>query len=138
MNDKWYCKRKSSDEIASMGIEAVTIIAAPHKQWNYSSMWSAALDNYKYFKNSGIISEEVILSGTEKISEATKGKNPVRVGDIMYLQWDKDYPHHATIISKIENDMIYYATHTNPRKEEPLSNFFEENGDSKAYILKVK
>ncbi len=23
-------------------------------------------------------------------------ENPVKVGDIMYLQWDKDYPYHAT------------------------------------------
>ena len=51
----------------------------------------------------------------------------------MYLQFDRDYPHHATIISKIENGMIYYAAHTNSREEEPLSNFFKENRNGKAY-----
>ncbi len=139
MDDKWFCKRKSSEEIASMGIEAATIIIAPRKQWNYSSMWSYALDNYKYFKNSGIICEEVVLNGSEKISEVTKGKNPVRVGDIMYLQFDRDYPHHATIISKIENGRIYYAAHTAPYfDDKSLIDFFAEYPNGKAYILKIK
>lgn len=139
MDDKWFCKRKSSEEIAGMGIEAATIIIAPHKQWNYSGMWSTAFDNYKYFKNSGIISEEVVLSGTEKIKEVTKGKNPVRVGDIMYLQFDRDYPHHATIISKIENGKIYYAAHTAPHfDDKSLIDFFAEYPNGRAYILKIK
>lgn len=56
----------------------------------------------------------------------------------MYLKWDKDYPHHATIISKIEDDMIFYAAHTEPRKEEKLSNFFKKDSQRTAYILKIK
>ena len=38
--------------------------------------------------------------------------------------------HHATIISKIEDDEIYYAAHSSPRQYEPLSPHLlrEENG----------
>ena len=56
----------------------------------------------------------------------------------MYLQWEDEHPHHATIISKIENDMIRYAAHTTPREEEKLSAFFNENKNGTAYILKIK
>ena len=56
----------------------------------------------------------------------------------MYLKWDKDYPHHATIISKIKDDMIYYAAHTDAYDEKPLSAFFNGDKSGTAYILKIK
>ena len=65
-------------------------------------------------------------------------KNPVKAGDVMYLQFDEDYPHHATIISKVENGMIYYAAHTRDTDREPLSSFFFFFLDDQAYILRIK
>ena len=108
-------------------------------KWNYTPAWSAAKDQYEYLKNSNIVTGETILSNIEDISiSINDAENPVKVGDIMYLKWDKDYPHHATIISKIEDDMIFYAAHTESRKEEKLSNFFNNNKNGVAYILKIK
>lgn len=63
---------------------------------------------------------------------------PVKVGNIMYLKFDQDRPHHATIISKIDNGMIYYAAHTTPQDGKKLSEFFEEHLNGSAYILKIK
>ncbi len=34
--------------------------------------------------------------------------------------------------------MIYYATHTDSYQEKPLSNFFNDNKNGVAYILKIK
>ena len=65
-------------------------------------------------------------------------KNPVKAGDVMYLQFDEDYPHHATIISKVESGMIYYAVHTRDTDREPLSSFFAAYPDDQAYILRIK
>ena len=65
-------------------------------------------------------------------------KNPVKAGDVMYLKFDEDYPHHATIISKVENGMIYYAAHTRDTDREPLSSFFAAYPDDQAYILRIK
>ena len=56
----------------------------------------------------------------------------------MYLQQDKDYPHHATIIRKIENNMIFYAAHTNSQEKKPLFEFFDDNKNGIAYILKIE
>ena len=45
------------------------------------------------------------------------------MGDVMYLQFDEDYPHHATIISRVKNGMIYYAAHTHPNNYKSLVDF---------------
>ena len=62
----------------------------------------------------------------------------MKAGDVMYLKFDEDYPHHATIISKVENGMIYYAAHTRDTDREPLSSFFAAYPDDQAYILRIK
>lgn len=83
--------------------------------------------------------EETILNRAKDIAAAINDTEiPVKIGDIMYLKWDKDYPHHATIISKIENSMIYYTAHTDSYNKKPLSEFFNDNKNGVAYILKIK
>ena len=64
--------------------------------------------------------------------------NLVKAGDVMYLKFDEEYPHHATIISKVEDGMIYYAAHTRDTDREPLSSFFTAYPEGKAYILRIK
>ena len=134
MNKVWYCKRKDSNIMLDFVKKF-----RPDKQWDCSPRWSVALENYNYFKNSYILSEEIVLNGAEEIGDATKGDKPVRMGDIMYLQFDgKTYPHHATIVSEVKDGMICYAAHTEPREKEELSNFFNNYKNGKAYILKIK
>lgn len=70
-----------------------------YSDWNYTPAWSAAKDQYEYLKNSNIVTGETILSNIEDISISINvAENLIKVGDIMYLKWDKPYPHHATII----------------------------------------
>lgn len=131
MNEYWHCYRKNE-------INPIELFK-PNLKWSYTEAWSVAKTQYEYLKNSDMITQEVVLNSADEIASAINdSENPVKPGDIMYLKWDKDYPHHATIISKIENGMIYYAAHTREVGTEPLSNFFSKYSDGQAYILKIK
>ena len=134
MNEYWHCYPKNPKEV-----NPLYHLIDRFNNWNCTPAWSAAKDQYEYLKNSNIVIGEMILNNTKDITSAiNNSEKPVKIGDIMYLQWDKDYPHHATIISKIENDMIFYAAHTNSQEKKPLSEFFDNNKNGIAYILKIK
>ena len=134
MNEYWHCYPRNVKEVNSIYALIFNFI-----KWSYTPAWSAAKDQYEYLKNSNIVTGETIISNPEDIAaEINDPENPVKVGDVMYLQWEKDYPHHATIISKIENDMIHFAAHTDPYDEKPLYKFFNEKKNGTAYILKIK
>ena len=127
MNGDWYCE-SSWDPRA---------LYNPNYNWNWSKLWSGAKEQYEYLKNSNIISEEVVITSVDQITD-TINNSEIKVGDIMYLKFDQDRPHHATIISKIEDGMIFYAAHSNGRDDYPLWQFFNEHKDGSAHILKIK
>lgn len=134
MNEYWHCYPKNPKEV-----DPLFHLIDRFNNWNCTPAWSAAKGQYEYLKNSNIVIGKMILNSTKDITSAiNNSEKPVKVGDIMYIQWDKDYPHHATIISKIENDMIFYAAHTNSQEKNPLSEFFDNNKNGIAYILKIK
>ncbi len=86
-----------------------------------------------------MVKEEIILTGPDQIAAAANDpKNPVKAGDVMYLKFDEEYPHHTTIVSKVENGMIYYAAHTHPNDYKSLSAFFSEYPNGQAHILRIK
>ncbi len=134
MNEYWHCYPRNVEEVNPIYALVFNFI-----KWSYTPAWSAAKDQYEYLKNSNIVTGETIISNPEDIAAAINDpENPIKVGDVMYLKWDKDYPHHATIISKIKDDMIYYAAHTDAYDEKPLSAFFNGDKSGTAYILKIK
>ena len=134
MNEYWHCYPRNVEEVNPIYALIINSI-----KWSYTPAWSAAKEQYEYLKNSNIVTGETIISNPEDIAAAINDpENPIKVGDVMYLKWDKDYPHHATIISKIKDDMIYYAAHTDAYDEKPLSAFFNGDKSGTAYILKIK
>ncbi len=134
MNEYWHCYLKNIEDV-----NPFYHLLDKFNEWNYTPAWSAAKDQYEYLKNSNIVTGETILSSIEDISTAINdSENPVKVGDVMYLKWDKDYPHHATIISRIENDMIFYAAHTSPQDYKSVAEFFKEYKNGNVYILKIR
>ena len=111
----------------------------PELRWSYTEAWSVAREQYEYLKNSNMVKEEIILTGPDQIAAAANDpKNPVKAGDVMYLKFDEEYPHHATIISRVKNGMIYYAAHTNPNDYKSLADFFSEYPNGQAHILRIK
>lgn len=134
MNEYWHCYLRNIEDV-----NPLYHLLDTFNKWKYTPAWAAAKDQYEYLKNSNIVTGETILSSIEDISTAiNSSENPVKVGDVMYLKWDKDYPHHATIISKIEDDMIFYAAHTSPQDYKSVAEFFKEYKNGNAYILKIK
>ncbi len=134
MNEYWHCYPRNVKEVNPIYALIFNFI-----KWSYTPAWSAAKDQYEYLKNSNIVTGETIISTPEDIAAAINDpENPVKVGDVMYLQWEDEHPHHATIISKIKGDMIHFAAHTDPYDEKPLSAFFNEKKNGTAYILKIK
>ena len=132
-NSDWYCFYSPNS-----GLNIQRIIR-PYKNWIYSKAWSCAYEQYKYFKNSGLTYDEIVINSVNEIAPVASGeKGRVRIGDIMYMQWDKPYPHHAAIITSLRDGMIYYNAHTIPRDDEPLENFFSSNSNGKVYILRIK
>lgn len=129
MNGDWYCNPDLNPRA----------LFDQNYNWKWSILWSGAKEQYEYLKNSNIVSEEVVITGVDEITAAINDpENPVKVGDVMYLKFDQDRPHHATIISKIEDGMVYFAAHTDSYDAKPLSQFFNDNQNGSAYILKIK
>lgn len=132
MNGYWFCYPRENyfNPLA---------LFLPYLNWNFTDAWSSAKVQYEYLKNSNIVTEEVVTTSVDQIATTINDpESPVKVGDIMYLQWNKDHPHHATIISKIEDGMIFFAAHTKPYDAKPLSEFFNEHPNGSAHILKIK
>ena len=130
MNDYWFCHHREN-------YFNPRALYKPDLNWNHTDAWSAAEEQYEYLKNSNIVSEEVVITSVDQITDATNNSE-INVGYIMYLKFDQDRPHHATIISKIGDGMVYFAAHTDSYDAKPLSQFFNDNQNGSAHILKIK
>lgn len=110
----------------------------------YSSIWSAAKNQYDYFSNpkNGYSNGTIdIGSYDRKNSDNTKrdiqqAAQTVQPGDLLY--WDDgDGVHHATIVTKVENGHIYYSGNTDSKKDADLEQAMKGNGES-IHIVKLK
>ena len=98
--------------------------------WNISENWRKADNEYEYFKGKNYSKEVITIDSPSEISNAI-AHNKIQVGDLMYFDEDGDgIPNHATIISKINRDMIYYAAHTEPRRMQKLTYFLDGTPES--------
>ena len=55
-------------------------------------------------------------------------------GDLLYFSKNGISAHHATIVTKVDGSMIYYAGHTSPAFDKPLSSGI---GSETVFIIKV-
>lgn len=56
----------------------------------------------------------------------------------MYFDDDANgNPNHATIISSVDSNMIYYSAHTSSRFDEPLTTYLDHSGGY-VYIIIMK
>lgn len=127
MNEEWYFLPKEGFDFGN--------VTSPNNKWSVGESWKIAKTQYEYFKNYDIMSQKVIINSGNNIAEAIRDVN---IGDIMYLQWDKENPHHATIITDKRDDMIFYSAHTRNVANDPLGAFFKNNPEYRAYILRIR
>jgi hypothetical protein len=106
--------------------------------WDVSESWRMASSQYNYFSNeaNGYINGDVININSKDEIQNVANNMGVQEGDLLYFMGkEAENPHHAAIISKIENGEIYYAAHTKSRREQPLS---ESIGNEKVLIIRIK
>lgn len=106
--------------------------------WDVTPAWRLAADQYNYFKdpNNGFINENVItIDNIDDIAKnATSGL--IQTGDLMYFaDCDAEDPHHATMISKVDNGEIYFTGHTSSRFDRELSKSMD---GQKVYIIPIR
>lgn len=91
---------------------------------SYTPEWSAVKNHQKYIIQN-ITERLTIINSGSNLKKEIKTFN-LRKGDVMYFNSGRGYTH-ATIISKVTDNMIYYAGHSNNRSMEKITNFLNEN-----------
>lgn len=106
--------------------------------WDVSESWRKVKDNLEFFSCKNYSANYFTISNLNNLEHQIKTYN-IEKGDLMYLEWHgSNGPHHATIISKVDKNMIYYAGHTGSQIRKPISEFFKEYTDAKIHILKIR
>ena len=106
--------------------------------WDVSDAWRLAKRQFDYFSNKyhGFINGEVLQLWTVEGMEYNIENSNIQVGDLMYFAEKEDRKiYHATIISKIEDNKIYFAGHTSDRKEQDLTGYFDSN---MVFIIRIR
>ncbi len=104
--------------------------------WDVEFSWSVAEDQFYYFSNpaNGYINGDVITISSPSGIESVAKYGGVQQGDLMYFMNGEDGIHHSTIITRVENGMIYFAGHTAPCFDRPLG---ISMGSEVIYIIRI-
>lgn len=131
MDEDWYFKEKG------FGFFGLFYVGD-----DFSQEWTVAYNNYLYFKNNiGLTNgEEIVFNSKEEMQEALKSKKyNIQPGDLMYMQWDEEEPHHATVIYSVNSNTLNYSAHTDAHRDADVNDLFWKNyPDGKLYILHIK
>ena len=105
--------------------------------WNSSETWRKANEQYCYFSNpkNGYINGNVIKISSALDIAVVAASGEVRPGDLLYFSSDGETAYHATMVSKVENGMIYYTAHSRSRFDSPLSDTL---GESTVLIVRIR
>jgi hypothetical protein len=129
-NASWYSNFKGI-QVDDFGLYNMST-----SKWDIASNWRLAANMLNYFSDpqNGYASGMVTVDKSN-ISTAANDMG-IQVGDIMFFAGeDGKNPHHAAIITKIENGEIYFSAHTRDREDQPLS---ESIGNEKIKIVKMR
>ncbi len=129
MNDEWHSHKTITTSIWISG--SGNHYAETQKiSWDVSAPWRLAQDQYDYFSDpqNGYINGDTIEINSVGEIEDVVSNNNVQKGDLMYFVDEKGNVHHATMISKVENGMIYFTGNTKRRFNMPLKDALD--GDS--------
>ena len=89
-----------------------------------TNAWSAAKAQYEFFCSdwAGYINGKVLQIWTVEGMQYNIKYNDIQPGDLMFFaNKENRIVHHATIITDVDENEIYYSAHTGPRKDEKLS-----------------
>ena len=106
--------------------------------WDITPSWRQAQALYNFLTDpaNGYIWSDVVSIRTSYGVKWAANKCGIQPGDVLFLAGsDGSNPHHAMIVTKVENGEIYYAGHTNNRKDQPLS---EVMGDEEVKVIRIR
>ena len=138
MNNEWYSHR-SRKTIWQLMCDSVLLLILNNNRrynWDVGQPWRLANKQYHYFKNpeNGYINGDVIeISSSNDIAHVAENGG-VQPGDLLYFSSDGKNAYHATIITKVENGMIYYAGHSQSRYDQPLR---DSMGSDSVFIIRI-
>jgi hypothetical protein len=106
--------------------------------WDVSETWRLASSQFAYFSdpNNGYINDEVLTITSKDEIETAANEWEIQAGDLLYTaRSDGTDPHHAMMVTKVENGEIYFAAHTNNRLDKPLS---EVIGNEQVKVIRIR
>ena len=110
--------------------------------YDFTAPWSLANSQFQYFSNpsNGFISGEVIEihpGSKQDISSAIKQN--VQKGDLLYWDFEGDKKiNHATILTAVTNDAIFYGGHTGPAERNNLVGILANYPNGMVYVVKMR
>lgn len=131
----WYCHKSSwLNPVATFF--SLLINKTPYC-WSYSKSWKFADDQFKFFssKDNGIINGSVLkITSKDELKNVASYCN-VQKGDLLYFASgdSEDSIYHSTIISSVSNGDIFYAAHSGPNYDQPLS----EKSFTTVFIVRI-
>ena len=115
------------------------LYSARNKKWKHSNYWSVASQNMAYFYRSKYVRKHKSfnLHKTNMSSQINIIKKyNIKVGDLLYFDFDGDGVYtHAAIISSV-NAGIKYCAHTKDRRDYPL--YSDDNKNASFMILMMR
>jgi hypothetical protein len=100
--------------------------------------WRLVNEFFSFLSNpdNGYINGDVITISSAKEMQEAVISSGVQIGDVIFFSGKNgDNPHHAGIITKIEDGVIFYSAHTVNRNDMELTGFLEKE---KVVIIKIK
>ena len=102
--------------------------------WDATPEWSSADGQFDYFKNSEYAAGTGYFT-EDSIESAAKILKP---GDIMYFDNNDDGDvNHATIVTDVSDNMVFYGAHTEPRFDQEVTTFFKGYPDGRVYYVSL-
>ena len=133
LTDDWYYKRHAAWSLSMLVYNL--IMSGTIYSWNYSDSWRFADDHYSYFSNPDnkyINGEPITITEKSDLRSEIKKYN-IQKGDLLYFQ-SSNRVYHATIISSVDSDMIYYSAHSKSCFDKPLS----ENFSYTVFVVRIR
>ena len=136
MNQYWYCYYNGIESMGDFLLSfdwvkfGVTQNDKYIEEWNIAPAWRLAKNQYEYFSRPQYCENEYIVESADDIEELVKN-GLVEPGDLAYCS-DKHHrknPYHATFISYVEDNNIFYAAHTDDYVKRDMKKALEDNSD---------
>ena len=64
-------------------------------------------------------------------------EKPIQKGDILYFSSDKETAHHATIISDVKEDTIFFSSHSEPFLSKNIIDGLADLKGGTFYIIRI-